>query len=217
VLLTSPSADQAGLFTLIASGATVISALLAGWALVRSTEANTIARRALEAQTTTRVNVRCRRGGYGLPFRQPLQFPPGVVIVVGENVGGLPVTIESAWVMFLLPGAERGFPLVPTDTGEQFPFPELPQVLPPRSVLQVPMTEAWLQQRLAQELAAFETAEGREFVLRLEDNTGVCFNSPPIRVNQLHDDCAIWVQGASDPPPRSPLGERLRRALRRES
>ncbi len=183
---------------------------------MRATEANTIARRALEAETATRVNVRCRRGGRMLPSRH---FPPGVVIIVGANVGGLPVTIESAWVMFHLPGAQRGFSVVPTETGDAFPFPELPQVLAPRSVLQVPMTEAWLQQRIAQELTVFETPDGREFVLRLEDNTGVYFDSPPIRVNWLHfhDDCPLWVQGESDPLPRPPLGERLRRALRRES
>ena len=52
-------------------------------------------------------------------------------------------------------------------------------------------------------------------MLRLEDNTGVYFDSPPIRVNWLHfhDDCPLWVQGESDPLPRPPLGERLRRVL----
>jgi hypothetical protein len=215
--------DQAGLFALISAGAAVISACLAGLVLVRSAEANAIAHRAVEAQTATRDNVRCRRGGVftSQPPRQfppPFPpFPPGVVIVVGQNVGGLPVTIAAAWVVFPGLGYEHGFPLVPTDTGELFPFPELPQVLPPRSVLQVPVTTQWFHQHLAEHREMFKEAGGSAFVLRLEDETGVQFDSPPIRVDRFHEDCPIWVQGASDPALRPPLGERLRRALRRES
>jgi hypothetical protein len=98
-----------------------------------------------------------------------------------------------------------------------FPFPELPQVLPPRSVLQVPASEPWFHQRVAEDIANFKVARGSAFVLRLEDDTGVQFDSPPIRVNRFHDDCPIGIQGASDPASRPPLGERLGRALRGES
>ena len=59
--------DQAGLFALISAVAAVISAIVAGLAWVWATEANAIARRALEAQTATRVNVRCRHGGMMQP------------------------------------------------------------------------------------------------------------------------------------------------------
>jgi hypothetical protein len=98
-----------------------------------------------------------------------------------------------------------------------FPFPELPQVLPPRSVLQVPASEPWFHQRVAEDIANFKVARGSAFVLRLEDDTGVQFDSPPIRVNRFHEDCPPFVPGASDPLPRPPLGERLGRALRGES
>jgi hypothetical protein len=208
--------DQAGLFALVSVVAAVISAIAAGLAWMRATEANTIARHALEAQTATRVNVRYRRGEIRWPFGQ--LPPPEVVIVVGENVGGPPVTIASAWVMFRGQGSSTGFPLVPTDTGEVFPFPELPQVLAPRSVLQVPVTEQWFDQYLAGHLAMARGSVGRPpFVLRLQDDTGVYFDSPPIRVDRFRADCPYWVQGASDPPPRPSLGERLRWALRGES
>jgi hypothetical protein len=210
VRLTSLSGDQAGLFALISAGAAVVSAVLAGWALRRSADANTIARRALESQTGVRVNVRCRRG-----VNWKTAFNPGptmAVIAVGENVGGLPVTIESASIMALMPdGVAMGAELVPTGVAEKFPFPRLPQTLEPRDVLQVPVAETWFRDAVA----AYEAKGVRTVVLRLKTTTGVYFDSMPLSNARFDVECPLWVQGASDPLPRPPLIARLRARITR--
>jgi hypothetical protein len=170
-LMQNTGGDQAGLFTLISAVAAVVSAIVAGLTWMRATEANAIVRRALESQTATRVNVRCRRGGIR-PFVQAWDDPPEAVLVVGENVGGLLVTIDSVWVMFRGRSTEPGLGVVhqteypgkgikASYTGKQFQVPELPYVLEPHRVLQVPMTLQWLQQALA----GHDTLS---FVLRLQ-------------------------------------------------
>jgi hypothetical protein len=116
--------------------------------------------------------------------------------------------------MFRRRGGEHGFGLVPANARELFPFPALPQVLAPRTILRVPMAELWFLQQLAEHRDMIGAGEQREFVLRLEDDTGVNFDSLPIRVDRFHEDCPMWVQGASDTYPRPALRERVRQALR---
>jgi hypothetical protein len=120
--------------------------------------------------------------------------PTTAVLAVGENVGGLPVTIESVFVLRVKPdGGTAGVAFVPTDTDEKFPFPEFPVVLRPRDVLQVPVTAAWFRQQLA----TFEQQGAWEFVLWLEDDKGVYFESPLMRISRFHEDCPMWSRGDS--------------------
>jgi hypothetical protein len=83
--------DAATVIALITAVGTVGALVVAMLAWLRATEANTIARRALESQTGVRVNVRCRRGANWKTAFNP--GPTMAMIAVGENVGGLPVTI----------------------------------------------------------------------------------------------------------------------------
>jgi hypothetical protein len=131
------------------------------------------------------------------------------VLVVGENVGGLPVTIALVQVMFHGPRVDPGLGVVVPQTevraweieaaytGKLVQVPELPYVLESRRVLQVPMDEQWLQPMLASHNA-------ESFVLRLQDDTGVNFDSAPIRVDRFYEDCPVEVQGASDTAPARP-------------
>ena len=53
----------------------------------------------------------------------------------------------------------------------------------------------------------------RTVVLRLEDDTGVYFESVPISNARLDIECPMFKQGESIPDPRPSLGERLRQVL----
>jgi hypothetical protein len=183
--------DSAVLISLISALGSVAAVLVAVAAWVRSGKANAIAREVLDAQTATRIKVRCRRG-----VDPDLPGPVTVVLAVAENVGGLTVEIERAFIMWYhRDGKQKGghsfLHAVESETGKRFSFPELPQPLKPREILRVPIPEEWFQRDL--ELQMQGDPELREFTFRFQDTMGVYYESPRMSIKCHWDDCPRWA------------------------
>ena len=175
------------LFNDIGGPAGVAAILISVLALHQSRAAVQIAKKALEAQTLTRVNVRCGRS-----------LIPDLVLVVIENVGGLPVTIQSAGLVFL-PDAQiswAGQLHHPRELphSDDFLLPSLPHVLEPRQVLTVPFGNEALMKAVAMNA---ELLNQPDFAFRVLDSTGRYFDSPKMSIARFGIDCPIQQSGNS--------------------
>jgi hypothetical protein len=186
-------------WSLVASIASVVIALLA---LTASWSAARTARLALQSQLATRVIVRCRRSaaprGSGTP----------VVLAVAENVGGLAVTIESVGIaLYSAKGSSFEMMILPTLTGNRFPYPSFPVLLEPRKVVQVPAQEEWIRKLV--ELN--EKYRSHKFAFRFHDDIGTYYESQHVKMSARCLDVACPYAVPADHGPRS-LRVRVRRA-----
>ena len=146
-----------------------------------------IAAKALDAQTLTQINVRCGRS----------LNPDGVLVVI-ENVGGLPITIRSVGLVFL-PDAQiswQGRPFHPRDHphSDELSFPILPPELEPHQILVVPFANEPLMKAVTMNA---ELLNQPDSAFRVLDSTGRYFDSPRMSVARFGDECPIQQAGTS--------------------